>query len=146
MVGNHVEPNTFLIGDEARIRQILTNLVGNALKFTERGTIRIDSHYQNGDLILEVSDTGPGIPENYLHDIFEPFSQEDYSLTRQHRGTGLGLAISRDLAKTMKGQLEVQSQIGKGSTFTVRLPLTQTPPRQSPLTKETSTSPGSTRP
>jgi signal transduction histidine kinase/CHASE3 domain sensor protein len=109
--------------DRQRLQQILVNLVGNAIKFTERnGTIGVDAR-ANGDRVrIQVSDTGIGIPADRIEAIFEPFVQVDSGLTRAHEGVGLGLSISRDLARTMGGDVTVKSEVGKGSTFVVALP------------------------
>ena len=113
-------------GDSARIGQILNNLVSNALKFTPHGqvTVTIDGVGPNGrdGLRLAVSDTGIGIPAGKLPLLFEKFSQADGSNTRRYGGTGLGLAISRELARLMRGTVEVTSVEGEGSTFVVNLP------------------------
>lgn len=112
-----------LIGDQGRIRQVLVNLVGNAVKFTDTGSVLIEIDFRksdNGlDYLLEVSvtDTGPGIPQDRLDAIFYPFVQVDSSVTRSFSGTGLGLAISKTLAQGMGAEINVQSTIGKGSTF-----------------------------
>ena len=115
------------IGDVGRIRQIVTNLIGNAIKFTEAGHVFVDiaGDERDGhvDLRISVSDTGIGIPEDKLGLVFEKFSQVDASSTRRHEGTGLGLAISSRLVKLMGGTIEVTSAPGKGSTFLVRLSL-----------------------
>ena len=119
-----------VIGDANRLRQVLINLVGNAIKFTEHGevivTVESDSGLDYDDqvnLVFTVSDTGVGIPPDRLNVIFEPFEQADGSTTRRYGGTGLGLAISSHLIGLMGGRISVASQVGSGSTFrfTVRL-------------------------
>jgi PAS domain S-box-containing protein len=113
-------PQTIL-GDPARVRQVLLNLVGNAIKFTERGSVqiiaRVDSSQQR--LTLEVCDTGVGIAADKLDSIFAPFIQADVSVTRRFGGTGLGLSICRHLAQALGGDITVQSSEGRGSTFAV---------------------------
>ncbi|EWY41415.1 histidine kinase [Skermanella stibiiresistens SB22] len=119
-----VDPGTTLSlrGDVGRIRQILFNLVGNAVKFTQNGRIGIRFSTQPLDgalmLVVEVSDTGIGIPEEFLAHLFERFSQADGSTTRRYGGTGLGLAICRQLCLLQGGDITVRSEVGKGSTFT----------------------------
>jgi signal transduction histidine kinase/DNA-binding NarL/FixJ family response regulator len=115
-------------GDMERVRQVLSNLVGNALKFTESGsiTVRAAVEEHNGQLFqvrFEVIDTGIGIDPSLQGKLFESFSQVDGSLTRKHGGTGLGLAISKQLVTLMKGQMGVTSEPGKGSNFWFVLPL-----------------------
>jgi signal transduction histidine kinase len=107
--------------DRLRLRQILLNLLGNAAKFTDRGTITLTARRQGRYVELSVSDTGPGILPEHLGRLFEPFEQVDPSATRRHGGTGLGLAISRQLAEAMGGQITVTSELGRGSTFTLRM-------------------------
>ena len=113
----------YIRGDDLRLRQILTNLVGNAIKFTEQGEIFIGVHIvdksENGALTLrfEVRDTGIGIPADKMERIFKAFSQVDSSTTRKYGGTGLGLAISEQLVRLMGGTISVESEPGKGSTF-----------------------------
>ena len=119
---------TLFIGDPLRIRQIVMNLVSNAIKFTEHGTvgIRLKATEGNGDImdvLLTVSDTGIGIPHDKLEAIFDKFSQADTSITRKYGGTGLGLAISKSLAEMMGGTLTVKSDYGHGAEFTLYLPL-----------------------
>ncbi len=116
------------VGDPLRIRQIVTNLVGNALKFTARGEVRItaDALHDGGHaerLEIAVTDTGIGIPPESLANLFQPFRQADASTARRYGGTGLGLAISRDLATLMGGTLTATSTVGAGSRFTLRLTL-----------------------
>jgi PAS domain S-box-containing protein len=110
-------------GDPTRVRQIVTNLIGNAVKFTDRGRITLRMLPEPDGFRLEVSDTGPGIPAHMLGRIFDPFDQLDPSNTRRHGGSGLGLAICRDLAELMDGGISVSSVVGVGSTFVLRLPL-----------------------
>jgi PAS domain S-box-containing protein len=111
------------IGDPGRWRQILTNLVGNAIKFTAHGHVLVDLDWRDGSYILAVSDTGIGIPADRLNKLFAPFVQADQSTSRHFGGTGLGLAISRRIAELMHGTLDASSVEGQGSTFTARLPL-----------------------
>jgi len=116
------------IGDPTRVRQILLNLLSNALKFTKQGEISLHINKQvHGDgtewLKFSVKDTGIGIPEHKLHDIFERFSQADSSTTRNYGGTGLGLAICKQLIQLMGGSITVESEVEKGSTFWFELKL-----------------------
>ena len=114
-------------GDPTRIRQILLNLLSNAVKFTEQGTVTVNvslNHAQQ--LCIEVEDTGVGIPANKLEHIFEQFEQADTSTTRQYGGTGLGLSITRQLVELMDGKISVESEVDKGTSFKVLLPLEQT--------------------
>jgi len=121
--------NAVFRGDAAKIRQVLLNLVGNALKFSERGDVYVRVRKKRIDeetlLQFEVRDTGPGIPRENLASIFEAFFQVDASLTRRHRGSGLGLAICRELTTLMGGEIEVESELGKGSTFRFFVPVTE---------------------
>ena len=117
------DPGVIGLADRARLEQILLNLVTNAIKYNEPGGSVTVRHFQaGGRAILEVTDTGLGIPPEHTESIFEPFTQLGRSLTSSHEGTGLGLAISRDLARGMKGDLTVRSTIGEGSTFALALP------------------------
>lgn len=111
-----------VIGDPSRLRQILNNLLSNALKFTEKGEVSLmvdsfEDENQNAVLTFEVRDTGIGISNETIQNLFQPFSQADASTTRKYGGTGLGLAISKDLSKLMGGDITVKSIFGKGSTF-----------------------------
>jgi signal transduction histidine kinase len=110
-------------GDSLRLKQILNNLLSNALKFTRQGSIQLRVECRQGSLVFDVEDTGPGIPAA-LHDvIFEKFRQADGKVSDEHGGTGLGLALSRGLAELMHGSLTLQSTEGVGSRFTLTLPL-----------------------
>ncbi|AYD01892.1 response regulator [Neorhizobium sp. NCHU2750] len=116
-----------VLGDAGRFRQIITNLVGNAVKFTEKGHVFIDlksEPHGEGNLMLTVriEDTGLGIPPEKLASVFEKFSQVDTSSTRRHEGTGLGLAITSGLVELFGGSVAVASELGRGSIFTVSLP------------------------
>lgn len=120
-----------IVSDPTRLRQILTNLVGNAIKFTSTGGVRIvarvvDTRWQQ-DLVIDVIDSGIGMKPEALGRLFNAFVQADSSTTRQFGGTGLGLVISRKFAQAMGGDITVVSQYGQGSTFTVRIPLRVAP-------------------
>jgi signal transduction histidine kinase len=110
-------------GDELRLRQIVTNLLSNAAKFTDKGWIEVRAHVADGSLHIEVEDTGVGIAAQHLTAIFDEFQQVDSSSTRRAGGTGLGLAITRKLCGLMGGGVRVMSTLGSGSCFCVRLPL-----------------------
>lgn len=119
---------TYLIGDSSRLRQILMNLISNAVKFTAQGEVVITAELnqineEQIEVNLFVSDTGVGISKDSQKHIFDAFSQADSSTTRKYGGTGLGLAISRQLAQLMKGHLEFHSEEGNGSVFSIHLPL-----------------------
>ncbi len=129
----------FVIADPGRLRQVLFNLVGNAIKFTERGRVVVEISDSSRDLppdrfrTVRVRDTGIGIDKANLPLLFQKFSQTDPSMTRRFGGTGLGLAISRNLVHLMDGQIECESERNQGSTFSFSLPRAETPPyKQSP--------------
>ncbi|UFS72547.1 ATP-binding protein [Geomonas sp. RF6] len=126
-----------LVGDQLRLKQIILNLLGNAIKFTSQGGITISAQTvvrskQEVTVSISVRDTGIGISPESMNRIFEPFSQEDSSVTRNYGGTGLGLSISMRLAQLMRGQISVESERGEGSSFTLTLPFIpgQTPPAE----------------
>ena len=131
-----------LIGDAGRLRQILTNLVGNAIKFTETGHIAVKVRAgppssQHQDITIQVSDTGIGIPVQDREEIFEAFSQAA-DTNGDRGGTGLGLAITRELVRLMSGSLSVRSNVGQGSIFTLRLPMALDTESQVTQTRDTS--------
>lgn len=119
------------VGDVGRIRQIITNLVGNAVKFTDAGHVIVDvlgelsnsGETPEAQLVIRVEDTGIGIPEDNLSTVFEKFSQVDTTAARRHEGTGLGLAITSSLIELMNGEVEVESEVGVGTVFKLKLSL-----------------------
>jgi signal transduction histidine kinase len=125
----HLEPGlpTRVVGDPTRLRQIVTNLVGNAVKFTSEGGVAVRVS-QRGVTRLEVIDTGIGIDADTVASLFRPFTQADRSTARHFGGTGLGLAITKRLAELMGGTCGVDSEPGQGSTFWVELPLAAVEP------------------
>ena len=109
--------------DVVKFQQILSNLLSNAIKFTpEGGRVHLKAEAEAAHIVLTVSDTGVGIAPEEMHLIFEKFRQGANPLTREHAGTGLGLSIVRELSKLLGGDVTLQSELGRGSTFTVRLP------------------------
>jgi signal transduction histidine kinase len=110
------------VGDEQRLTQVLLNLVGNAIKFTDTGEVRVAARAFDGYFNVSVSDTGPGIPAEHQTRIFEQFQQVDSSNTRAKGGTGLGLAIAKQIVEMHGGRIWVESTLGKGSTFQMELP------------------------
>ena len=110
-------------GDGRRITQCLTNLVGNALKFSKGGRVAVWVEQQGENLLYRVSDTGIGIPKNELENIFNEFQQVDMAMTREFAGTGLGLNITKKFVEMHGGRIWVESELGKGSTFFFSIPL-----------------------
>lgn len=109
--------------DKWRLQQVLMNLLANALKFTREGSVSLDVSMEKTDLLLfQVSDTGPGIPSDYIQEVFKPFSQVKSNTMQQRKGTGLGLSICKNLVKLMGGSIAVESVLGQGSVFSVRIP------------------------
>ncbi|MCX7324276.1 MAG: ATP-binding protein [Hyphomicrobiales bacterium] len=126
-----------VMGDPDRVRQILINLVGNAVKFTEAGGVGLRLHWHDGVVHLRIEDTGPGIAADRIGAIFEDFEQADETTARTHGGSGLGLAIVKRLLDLMRGDIAVSSTPGEGSCFTVTLPLSSVEPA-SPFVPEAS--------
>jgi len=111
-----------LTTDFDRVRQVLMNLVGNAVKFTPAGTVRVRAAYRAGLLSFRITDTGPGLDADAQGRLFQRFSQVDASVSRAHGGSGLGLAISRGLVEALGGRIGVESRLGEGSTFWFEVP------------------------
>jgi signal transduction histidine kinase len=116
------EPSLIIETDALKLRQIVMNLLGNAIKFTERGAIMVTARATEEMLAIRVIDTGPGVPEAMSNLIFEPFVQADQSATRAKGGTGLGLALSRGLAELLGGQLTLEHSTAAGSSFLLQIP------------------------
>jgi signal transduction histidine kinase len=108
--------------DKTKVKQILLNLLSNAAKFTNRGSVRVAVSCTPDSILLDVSDTGVGIKPEEIHLIWEDFRQLDQSRTRSYGGTGLGLSITRRLTQQLGGEIAVHSVFGEGTTFSVRLP------------------------
>jgi signal transduction histidine kinase len=126
--------NVYARTDPDKLRQIMINLISNAVKFTpEGGRVSVSCTLNGGSVSMHVEDTGPGIPRDKHEAVFEPFVQLDRGLTRTNDGTGLGLAISRGLARGMGGEIQLKSEVGVGSVFTVTMPLA---PRRTPTGKQ----------
>jgi signal transduction histidine kinase len=111
--------------DPGKLQQVLYNFLSNALKFTPAGgRVELAAAAEDADTVrFSVTDTGPGIPRNLQKRIFEKFYQGDPTITREHEGAGLGLAISAELARLLRAEIQLDSQPGKGSTFTLRIPI-----------------------
>ncbi len=132
-----------LEGDDGKLRQVLLNLVGNAIKFTEAGGVVLRVDYREGRAFFEVEDTGPGMAPEELHELFGAFYQTQTGL-RQAEGTGLGLHIGQAMIRLMGGEIRVRSEVGKGSVFSFDVPLPETPDsvRKEPYRKVTGLEPG----
>src|SRR5690606_32121126 len=112
-----------VLADDGRLQQILYNLVGNAVKFTDHGSITVSARHENDSVIIDVVDTGIGIPADQVDKIFESFEQVDGTDNRKYGGTGLGLAITKRRVELHGGSISVSSSLGVGSRFRVRLPV-----------------------
>ena len=113
-----------VVGDPTRVRQILSNLIGNAIKFTDKGEVTIRVYLQDEHVRFDIKDTGIGISAEQIPHVFAPFHQAESSISRRFGGTGLGIAICKQLVEKMHGEIWLDSEIGKGSEFhfTLRLP------------------------
>jgi len=114
-----------LASDERRIRQVLINLVNNAVKFTEKGAVTITCLTRDSRIEVAITDSGIGIKEEDIGKLFKPFQQLDTGISRKYEGTGLGLSVCKKILDMLGGAIRVKSQFGKGSTFTFTLPLTR---------------------
>jgi len=110
-------------GDFMRLSQVLTNLLNNAIKFTDKGGITVRARKSGGDVVVEVSDTGIGMAKQEIPKLFAKFYQADSSAKRKYGGTGLGLAICKEIVKAHRGNIWVESELGKGSTFAFKVPV-----------------------
>ncbi len=111
-----------ILSDRRRVEQVLLNLVSNAVKFTEAGSVRVSAAREGTWVVIRVRDTGIGIAAEDLPNLFRPFQQLESGLTRRFEGTGLGLSICRRLVEMLRGEISVESVPGRGSTFSFRLP------------------------
>ncbi|MDO8756957.1 MAG: ATP-binding protein, partial [Elusimicrobiota bacterium] len=130
---------TALVGDANRLRQILINLMGNAIKFTASGEVLLDvarDPENKANLVFSITDTGIGIPNDRLESVFQDFVQADSSITRQYGGTGLGLSISKKLVEALAGRIWVESKLGVGSTFSFTIPTGVDPDAAAPSSEE----------
>jgi len=110
-------------GDAQRIAQVILNLLGNAIKFTEQGNVKVEAAVSNESFLISVTDTGIGLSEGDQEKIFKEFQQADGSITRNQGGTGLGLSISKKIVEMHGGQIGVESALGKGARFWFKLPI-----------------------
>ena len=124
---NNIKDDTIVEADENRVQQILHNLVSNAIKFTESGTIEVSSVEHSDYITIEVSDSGIGIPSNKIQKVFTPFEQADGSISRQYGGTGLGLSITKQLVELHGGEIHIESKVGIGTKVSFTLPLSKQP-------------------
>lgn len=132
----------YVMGDKHRMRQIVLNLLGNAVKFTSKGSVRLSAHWADGVFTLDVIDTGSGIPEAAQSMIFDRFAQANASMTREVEGSGLGLSISRDIAAMAGGSVElVSSRLGEGSHFRLKAPLPMASQRALLISEEDASTP-----
>jgi signal transduction histidine kinase len=116
-----------VLSDAKKLEQITVNLLSNAIKFTSEGGVYVEANHVDSETWqLKVRDTGSGMPSDAAKYIFEPFKQVDSSITRKHKGTGLGLSITKHLVDRLGGSIQVDTMLGKGTTFTVSLPITKT--------------------
>ena len=115
-------PDINVVSDERRFKQILVNLVNNAIKFTEEGAVEVKAIEKDKSIEVMVKDTGVGMKQEDLQKLFAPFTQLDYTVSEE-KGTGLGLYLVGNLVRLLNGEIRVESEYGKGSTFTFTLPL-----------------------
>ena len=118
--------------DAGGVQIVLRNLVSNAIKYTEEGEVQVRAYQTNDEVVLEVEDTGIGMDPSRAEDLFEPFRQASEGVSREYEGTGLGLAVTKQAAKQMGGTIEVETEKGEGSRFTVQLPRAEGSPTERP--------------
>lgn len=120
---HQIDESTHVKGDEVRLKQVIGNIISNAIKFSEEGIVNVCARYENQMLSVAIKDNGIGMNEEVVRNLFKPFYQADGSITRKFGGTGLGLAITKSIIDMMKGTIAVESTVGKGSTFKLTVPL-----------------------
>ena len=120
---HQIGEDQYVKGDEIRLKQVINNIISNAIKFSEGGIVDVYAAYKNQSLSLVITDDGIGMNETVVRNLFKPFYQADGSITRKFGGTGLGLAITKNIVDMMQGTIEVESIVGKGSTFRLSIPL-----------------------
>lgn len=111
-----------IVGDKIRVQQIVLNILNNAIKFTLKGSVKIECASVDKNVFIKITDTGIGIEKEKLHKLFKPFSQVESGLTRSYEGSGLGLSICEKLLSMLNGSIQIESEFGKGSTITIVLP------------------------
>lgn len=130
------EKNCHLVGDPLRLRQVLFNILGNAVKFTDSGSVLIKAEYKKNHLFIAVEDTGIGIAESHLPKLFQKYTQTDPSISSKYGGTGLGLSIAKEMIEMQGGEIQVKSKINEGTIFTIKIPYKRNKNRTVPKTKE----------
>lgn len=134
-----IDEEQYVEGDEIRLKQVISNIISNAIKFSENGIVDIYAQYQDQVLFVVVKDNGIGMNEEVVKNLFKPFYQADGSITRKFGGTGLGLAISKSIIDMMGGCIEVESEAGKGSTFKLTIPLKPVNRKENPASRTITT-------
>lgn len=134
-----IDEEQYVEGDEIRLKQVISNIISNAIKFSENGIVDIYAQYQDQVLFVVVKDNGIGMNEEVVKNLFKPFYQADGSITRKFGGTGLGLAISKSIIDMMGGCIEVESEAGKGSTFRLTIPLKPVNRKENPASRTITT-------
>ncbi len=130
-----IDEDQYVEGDETRLKQVINNIISNAIKFSENGIVDIYAQYQDQILVVVIKDNGIGMNEEVVKNLFKPFYQGDGSITRKFGGTGLGLTISKNIIDMMEGFIEVESEAKKGSTFRLTIPLKPVNRKKNPVSR-----------